>query len=64
MRRTGAGVLHEGPEHLAAWLRSPALETARERARASRGEVAFDAHAAWLADLLRGAAGEVADNVR
>ena len=54
--RTGAGVLHEGPEHLAAWLGSDALEVARERARAVRSQVAFDAHARWLAGLLHDAA--------
>ncbi len=56
IRATGAGVLHEGPQHLAAWLRSPALEQARKRARAVRDRIAFDHHAPRLATLLHAAA--------
>lgn len=50
--RTGAGVLHEGPEHLAAWLRSEALAAARTAAQAEREQWCFDTHAGRLAALL------------
>ncbi len=53
IRRSGAGVLHEGPEHLAAWLRSPSLEAARAAAAVERGSWSFDENAARLASLLR-----------
>ncbi len=54
--RSGAGVLHEGPEHLAAWLRSPALDAARDAVGRERERWCFDTHAARLAALLHAAA--------
>ena len=54
--RSGAGVLHEGPDHLAAWLCSPALGAARAAVAAEREHWSFDPHAAWLAGLLHDAA--------
>ncbi len=50
--RSGAGVLHEGPEHLAAWLASPALDAARAAAAVERARWCFDAHVGRLAALL------------
>jgi hypothetical protein len=51
--RTGAGVLHDGPADAVARLAAGAVTAARERAWAVREELTFDAHAGWLAGLLR-----------
>ena len=63
--RSGAGVLHEGPEHLAAWLRSDALEAARDAVARERAQWCFDTHAPRLAALLHATAqGRAAAPVR
>lgn len=57
--RSGAGVLHTGPEDLAAWLGGPALERARDAVAAERPRWSFDAHVARLARILHETAGAV-----
>ncbi|MCW3010637.1 MAG: hypothetical protein JWO90_1041 [Solirubrobacterales bacterium] len=55
--RSGAGVLHEDAETLAAWLASPALDAARRAVAEERERWCFDPHAPWLAGVLHRAGG-------